>query len=72
MGLESVEIIMAWEESFGITLSEAANMFTSRNAFDVIHAKRHTAEPSLPEDSGWLALRACRRLKRSCIGRRVR
>lgn len=69
MGLESVEIVMAWEESFGITLSEAeaAKMFTTRNTIDFIYATLRAAEPSLPEDSGCLALRAYYRLKRSCI-----
>ncbi len=42
MGLESVEIIMAWEESFGISFSEAeaARMFTTRSAVDAIYGKR--------------------------------
>ena len=69
MGLESVEIVMAWEESFGIALSEAdaEKMFTTRNAVDCIYARLRVAEPTLPEDTGCLALRAYYRLKRSCV-----
>jgi hypothetical protein len=69
MGLESVEIILAWEESFGITLSEAeaTKLGTTRDAVDCIYAKLRAAEPSLPEDTGCLALRAYYRLKRSCL-----
>jgi hypothetical protein len=69
MGLESVEIILAWEESFGITLSEAeaAKLVTTRDAVTCIYAKLRAAEPSLPEDPGCMALRAYYRLKRSCV-----
>lgn len=69
MGLESVEIVMAWEEAFGITLSEAEaeKMFTTRNAVDAIHAKLRATGPVLPEDTGCLALRAYYRLKRACV-----
>lgn len=60
---------MAWEESFGVTLSEeeAAQMFTTRNTVDFIYAKLRALEPNLPEDTGCLALRAYYRLKRSCV-----
>lgn len=60
---------MAWEESFGITLTEAEaeKMFTTRNTVELIHAKLRATGPTLPEDTGCLALRAYYRLKRSCV-----
>ncbi len=65
MGLDSVELILAWEESFGITLSdaEAAHVFTTRQVTNLIYQKvRDTAKP---EDTGCLSMRAYYRLRRS-------
>mgnify|MGYP003672799359 CR=1 FL=1 len=41
MGLDSVEIVMCWEDTFGITLddSEVANLQTPNQAIDLISSK---------------------------------
>lgn len=69
MGLESVELVMAWEDAFGVTFSEgdAARMFTTRQVVGLIYTKVRASDPLLPEDTGCLALRAYYRLKRSCV-----
>lgn len=43
MGLESVELVMAWEEEFGISIAdeEAASLLTPRMAIDLIASKIH-------------------------------
>ena len=43
MSLDSVELIMAWEEEFGISISdeEASNLVTPRLAIDLITKKIH-------------------------------
>ena len=42
MGLDSVELIIAWEEAFGITITdeEAARMLTPRDVIELIAARR--------------------------------
>lgn len=52
MGLDSVEIVMAWEEVFGISIpdADACNLLTPRNAVDYICAKldaKDSTEPCL-------------------------
>ncbi len=62
MGLDSVEIVMAWEEAFGIAIEDAecAKMFTPRIAIDFIAAKLNAVS-----DTGrpCLTLRAFHRLR---------
>jgi hypothetical protein len=62
MGLDSVELVLAWEESFGISISdtEAEKMFTTRQVVDRIFKKVRT---TMPEDSGCLSMRAFLRLR---------
>ncbi|MBI5381895.1 MAG: hypothetical protein HZA31_08345 [Opitutae bacterium] len=64
MGLDSVELILAWEESFGITISdaEAATMFTTRLVTESVYAKIRSDQP---EDQGCLSLRAFFRLRKA-------
>ena len=42
MGLDSVELIIAWEEAFGITITdeEAARILTPRDVIELIAARR--------------------------------
>jgi len=62
MGLDSVELILAWEESFGIPISdaEAETMFTTRQVAERIFEKVRSTGP---EDSGCLSMRAFLRLR---------
>ena len=64
MGLDSVELVLAWEESFEISLSdaEAEAMFTTRQVTDIIFQK---VKSDLPEDEGCLSMRAFFRLRKA-------
>jgi len=64
MGLDSVEIVLAWEEAFGISISdtEAGSLYTTRQAVECIFNK---VKSQNPEDSGCLAMRAFLRLRRA-------
>lgn len=61
MGLTFVEIIMGWESSFALTISdaEAARLRTPRHAIELLYAR---VRSPLPEDHGSLMRRACFRL----------
>src|SRR5579859_2617347 len=62
MGLDSVEIVLGWEDAFGISISdaEAEKMFTTRQAAECIFEK---VRSPLPEDRGCLSMRAFFRLR---------
>jgi len=64
MGLDSVELILAWEESFGISISdaEAEGMFTTRQIAERIFEKVRSTSP---EDCGCLSMRAFFRLRKA-------
>jgi hypothetical protein len=64
MGLDTVELILAWEESFGISISEAdaQTMFTTRQVTERIFEKVRLGDR--PEDHGCLSLRAFFRLRK--------
>ena len=64
MGLDGVELVMAWEDTFGISIpdDEAASMFTTRNVVNCIF---HKVRSDAPEDSGCLALRAFLRFRKA-------
>jgi hypothetical protein len=64
MGLDSVEIVLMWEESFGISISdaEAETMFTTRQAVERIFEKVRSDHP---EDRGCLSMRAFFRLRKA-------
>lgn len=64
MGLDSVELVLGWEDAFGISISdaEAENMFTTRQAAESIFEK---VRSPMPEDRGCLATRAFHRLRRA-------
>ena len=64
MGLDGVELVMAWEETFGISIDDedAGAMYTPRHAVDYIFEKVRSESP---EDSGCLATRAYFRLRKS-------
>jgi hypothetical protein len=64
MGLDSVELILAWEESFGISITEAEakTMFTTRQVTELIYRKVKSSD--LPEDHGCLSMRAFFRLRK--------
>jgi hypothetical protein len=63
MGLDSIELVLAWEEAFGISISdeEACRMFTPRQAIEYIYQK---VKSDLPEDDGCLSMRAFFRLRK--------
>lgn len=62
MGLDAVELVLGWEDSFGISISvpEAEKMFTTRHVIQSIYEKVRSA---MPEDGGCLATRAFFRLR---------
>src|SRR5262245_46070680 len=62
MGLDAVELILGWEDSFGISISdaEAEKMFTTRQVIQSIYEK---VRSTMPEDRGCLATRAFFRLR---------
>jgi acyl carrier protein len=64
MGLDSVELILAWEEAFDVSISdaEAGALYTPRQAVELIFNKVKSAAP---EDSGCLAMRAFLQLRRA-------
>ena len=64
MGLDGVELVIAWEEVFGISISneEAGAMFTTRQAAECIFEKVRSTGP---EDRGCLASRAFFRLRKA-------
>jgi len=66
MGLDPVELVLAWEDSFGIQISdaEAERMFTTRQAAECIYERLRSPGP---EDRGCLSLRAFNRLRRAFL-----
>ncbi len=66
MGLDSVELVLAWEDSFGIQISdaEAERIFTTRQAAERIYEQLRS---SGPEDFGCLSLRAFNKLRRAFL-----
>jgi len=64
MGLDAVELILAWEESFGISISdaEAQTMFTTRQVAECIYEK---VRSDMPEDKGCISMRAFFRLRQA-------
>lgn len=66
MGLDSVELVLAWEESFGIEISdaEAERMLTTRQAAEHLYQRLRSAGP---EDYSCLSMRAFHRLRRAFI-----
>ena len=66
MGLDSVEMVMGWEEAFGISIAdaEAEKLRTPREAIDLIASKLGARD--MPR-SGCLTLRAFHRLRRSMV-----
>jgi len=62
MGLDGVEIVLGWEDAFGISIwdAEAEKMFTTRQAAECIFEK---VRSPLPEDRGCLSMRAFFRLR---------
>ncbi len=63
MGLDGVELVMAWEESFGISITDtdAGKLLTPRMATDLIYDKLTTA--AMPGPGGCLTQRAFHRLR---------
>jgi acyl carrier protein len=66
MGLDSVEIVMCWEQSFGVKISEeeAARLVTPRMAIDLVVAK---LDVDLQALGRCLTARAFYRLRRALI-----
>jgi hypothetical protein len=64
MGLDSLELILACEESFGISISdaEAQTILTTRQLIELIFEK---VRSDRPEDSGCLSMRAFFRLRKA-------
>jgi len=62
MGLDTVELILGWEEAFGVSIDEkaAAAMRTTGDVIDYLYAK---LKDDRIEDAGCLALRAFYRLR---------
>jgi hypothetical protein len=62
MGLDTVELILGWEETFGVSIDEgsAREMRTTADAVDYLFAK---LKDDRPTDDGCLALRAFCRLR---------
>jgi hypothetical protein len=71
MGLDSAELVLAWEDSFGISISdpEAEKMFTTRQVAERIFEKVRSTGP---EDSGCLSMRAFLRLRKAFQAEGVR
>jgi hypothetical protein len=70
MGLDAVELILAWEDTFGISISdaEAERMFTTRQVVERIYERiRGTG----PEDCGCLSMRAFNRLRKAFLAEGV-
>ena len=66
MGLDAVEIVMGWEESFGIKISneEAEKLRTPKHSIDLIKAKLMVAENT---PFACLSARAFYRLRRAIL-----
>jgi len=64
MGLDAVELVLAWEETFGVPISdaEAERMFTTRQVAERIFEKVRSPGP---EDRGCLSMRAFFRLRKA-------
>ena len=64
MGLDSVEIVMLWEESLGVSITneEAVTLLTPRMAIDLLATKLHS---EISISGGCLTLRAFNRLRRA-------
>jgi hypothetical protein len=64
MGLDGVELVLAWEEAFGVSISnaEAASFVATRDAVDCIFEK---VKSPAPQDSGCLTMRAFLRFRRA-------
>jgi hypothetical protein len=64
MGLDFVELVLAWEDAFGISISdaEAEKMFTTRQVAECIFEK---VRSPMPEDRGCLSMRAFFRLRKA-------
>ena len=64
MGLDGVELVLAWEETFGISISdaEAERMFTTRQVAERIFERVRSTSP---EDCGCLSMRAFFRLRKA-------
>jgi hypothetical protein len=70
MGLDGVELVMAWEDTFGISIddAEAARLLTTRDVSALIYQQVRTPGR---EDTGSLALRAFFRLRRGFLAHGV-
>lgn len=64
MGLDSLELVLAWEESFDISISEAEAhaMLTTRQVAEKIFEKVRSDQP---QDCGCLSMRAFFRLRKA-------
>jgi hypothetical protein len=64
MGLDSIELVLAWEECFGISIpdAEAESMRTTLHAIEFIYKK---VKSEFPEDHGCLSMRAFLRLRKA-------
>ena len=64
MGLDSIELVLGWEEAFGISISddEACQMFTPRQVIECIYQK---VKSDMPEDAGCFSMRAFFRLRKA-------
>jgi hypothetical protein len=64
MGLDSIELVLAWEKCFGISIpdAEAESMRTTLDAIEFIYKK---VKSELPEDQGCLSMRAFLRLRKA-------
>jgi len=62
MGLDTVELILGWEEAFGIEIDDAASaeMRTTNDVIDYVYEKVKT---DLKEDEGSLTIRAFMRIR---------
>ena len=76
MGLDTVELVLGWEEAFGVPISDEAarDMRTTADVIDYLYPQ---VKGDLPEDTGCLAVRAFFRLRGAfrqsgCQGVRIR